>query len=311
MKWNGFKSFTRFFHAQFRARRQPIRRSGRRPLLELLEDRVLPAAVFLSGSETLAHPIVPVALQQAATGTVSVHYAVGGGTAISGKDYLLPAGTLTFNTGNTVKDIPLTILNDGLPESNETIVINLSAVKGACVGPNTQIVYTIVKSEPLPSVAFAATTGQARRVEGRQLPGLAVGQVHGAGHGSVFGDGRNRDGRCGLHAQAGNRDVQARADRTDRNHPHRQRQAQRAERNAPGVALQSDQCHARSQHLHVHDRRKRCAPQRGVRLGLGERFGQPAQPRCARVAVHGFRAAGHGSVRGDRRLGPEWRQLRA
>jgi hypothetical protein len=127
--------------------------------LEVLEDRIVPSPVYLSGPESQAHPIVPVVLQQPATQAVTVHYAVTGGTAVSGKDYLLPAGTVTFNKGDTVKDIPLQILNDALPETNETVVIGLSAAKGAPLGPNTQVVYTIVESDTLPSVAFTATTG--------------------------------------------------------------------------------------------------------------------------------------------------------
>jgi hypothetical protein len=144
-----------------RTRKTPLRR----PLIELLEERVVPATTYLSGAETTAHPVIPVALQQAATSKVTVSYAVAGGTATS-KDFTLPAGKLTFNAGDTVKDIPLTILDDNLAESNETIVIKLSASKGALLGPNTQLVYTILEDHTLPTVSFSSATGSGDESKG-------------------------------------------------------------------------------------------------------------------------------------------------
>src|SRR5436305_1677501 len=61
---------------------RPIRHD-RRPLLELLVDRIVPSTAYFSGDESVAHPILPVALQQAATQMLTVNYAVvPGGTAV-------------------------------------------------------------------------------------------------------------------------------------------------------------------------------------------------------------------------------------
>src|SRR5947207_1957111 len=86
--------------------KKPIRRD--RPLLmEMLEDRILLSTSYLSGPDTLAHPLIPVVLSTAATKTVTVSYAITAGTTASGKDYTLPPGKLTFQPGDTIQDIPL------------------------------------------------------------------------------------------------------------------------------------------------------------------------------------------------------------
>ncbi len=234
-----------FSFSSLRSRRvksRPIRNDCR-PLMETLEDRIVPATAYLSGSESIAHPLIPVALQQPAAQTITVSYAVvAGGTAVSGKDFTLPAGKLTFNKGDTVKDVPLTILDNGLPETNETIFIQLSAPKGTSLGPTSEVVYTILKSEPLPSVAFTTTTGSGLESKAGSFQVLAVGQVHRARDGPVHGDRRHGDRRRGgLHAEAGHAHVQAWADHADRFHSRRQRQAQRGQRNHPTGARQPHQ----------------------------------------------------------------------
>jgi hypothetical protein len=74
-----------------------------------------------------------------------------------------PAGgggnTLTFNPGETGKTIDIDIVNDGLYEGDETIMLELLNPAGPNVslGGIAQHTYTIVESEP--SVAFETSTG--------------------------------------------------------------------------------------------------------------------------------------------------------
>src|SRR5207249_2794829 len=70
-----------------------------------------------SGSESTAAVSVPVALSAVSGRTVTVGYAVTGGTASgAGVDYALTGGTLTFVPGVTNQNISFNVVNDTLDE---------------------------------------------------------------------------------------------------------------------------------------------------------------------------------------------------
>jgi hypothetical protein len=52
-----------------------------------------------------------------------------GGTA-DGADYVLEAGTLTFSPRDKRRHIKLGLIQDGIDEQDETVVIELSSPKG-------------------------------------------------------------------------------------------------------------------------------------------------------------------------------------
>jgi len=82
---------------------------------------------------------VPVSLSFAALHTVTVDYAVSGGTATGGGvDYTLDPDTLTFTPGQTTKSINIAVVDDGLEEGSETIEITLSGIVGGVPGPIMQ-----------------------------------------------------------------------------------------------------------------------------------------------------------------------------
>jgi hypothetical protein len=93
---------------------------------------------------------IKVRLSSPQKGLVSVDYSVVGGSASgSGVDYVLEPGTLTFNTGETEKEIAIKIIRDGRDEEDETIEIALSKVKGGILGAISQHTYTIIDPRPL------------------------------------------------------------------------------------------------------------------------------------------------------------------
>lgn len=59
--------------------------------------------------------------------TVTVQYATADGTAAAGSDYTTLSGTVTFNPGQTTRNVAVTILGDGDAEGDETLFLNLSA----------------------------------------------------------------------------------------------------------------------------------------------------------------------------------------
>jgi hypothetical protein len=109
--------------------------------------------------------LIPVALASTGKGKFSVNYAPVGGTADS-KDYVLKAGTLTFNPGDKQHHIKLQILQDRIDEQNETVVIELSSPKGtqAQLGLFKTLTYTIL--DPRPVVEFAAGSSGVAEAEG-------------------------------------------------------------------------------------------------------------------------------------------------
>ena len=101
-----------------------------------------------SGLESVTPAKITASLSAASTNTVTVNYAVSGGTATGGGvDYTLPNGTLSFSPGQVTTNISLAVVNDLLSESNETVVITLAAPGNATLGVTTQHTYTIVDDD--------------------------------------------------------------------------------------------------------------------------------------------------------------------
>jgi len=90
---------------------------------------------------------IDVALSQAVGSVVKVDYAAVGGTAGRGSDYDMIAGTLTFAAGEILKSVELTIIDDKLPEGDETVVVALSNPVGAKMTTKTQHTYTILDND--------------------------------------------------------------------------------------------------------------------------------------------------------------------
>ncbi|MHC4754892.1 MAG: Calx-beta domain-containing protein, partial [Planctomycetota bacterium] len=116
-----------------------------------------------SGSEKVSPAQIPVILVNAASGeTYTVDYNVTGGTATGGgTDYTLAAGTLTFDNNSVEEDINIVLINDGDPESNETIVITLSNPNGPSIqlGTPTENTFTIIDGSPLVDFNVAGQSG--------------------------------------------------------------------------------------------------------------------------------------------------------
>jgi regulation of enolase protein 1 (concanavalin A-like superfamily) len=114
------------------------------------------AATGSSVVESAGSTNILVSLSLPAPIPVAVDYAVTGGTAMNGGvDYNLPTGTLNFATGESVKEIPITIINDSIIEGNETVVVTLSNPAGITLGSTTNHTLTIIDDD-LPIVTLIA-----------------------------------------------------------------------------------------------------------------------------------------------------------
>ncbi|HUT29503.1 MAG TPA: lamin tail domain-containing protein [Sedimentisphaerales bacterium] len=106
--------------------------------------------------ESVDPALLAVTLSPSTPDVVTVDYAVVGGTATPGDDFILASGTLTFDANQTTPEtISIQIINDGTPEQDETIIVELSGPENAELGANYQHTYTIV--DPRPAVSFELT----------------------------------------------------------------------------------------------------------------------------------------------------------
>ncbi|MDT4966095.1 MAG: hypothetical protein QOJ64_832 [Acidobacteriota bacterium] len=81
-----------------------------------------------SGTVSLAFTVQ---LSAASGQLVTVNFATADGTAAGGSDYQVASGTLTFNEGETAKNISLQIIGDSIAENDETFFVNLTAPSNA------------------------------------------------------------------------------------------------------------------------------------------------------------------------------------
>jgi Calx-beta domain/FG-GAP-like repeat len=109
-------------------------------------------ATVTEGNAGTASATFTVTLGAASTVTVTIAYATSNGTATAGSDYQAASGTLTFAPGQTSKTINVLVKGDGLPEPNETFVVDLSSPTYATIADG-QAMGTIVDDEPRISIS--------------------------------------------------------------------------------------------------------------------------------------------------------------
>ena len=86
--------------------------------------------------------------EPAGAATVAVDYAVTGGTASGGGvDFDLASGTLLFAQGVISQTITINLVDDGLVEGDETVVISLSNPQNASLTSPDTLTLTIVDDD--------------------------------------------------------------------------------------------------------------------------------------------------------------------
>ncbi len=112
-----------------------------------------------SEAESVSSKALIVDLSAASTQNVTVDYAVTGTATGSGTDYTLANGTLTIIAGSTSGTITIAgIVDDGLDEVNETVIVTLSNPSNATLGTDDVHTFTINDNDNAPVVDFEATS---------------------------------------------------------------------------------------------------------------------------------------------------------
>ncbi len=124
-------------------------------------------------------PLLMAVLDRALTTSATVQFSVGG-TATSGSDYTLTPGTLTFAAGETVKLLPLILLQDAVIEPLETIIVTLTNPTNSELG--SPVTHTITLQDSV----VAAVTISANAAEVAENEGPVVFTVSRAGAGNSY-----------------------------------------------------------------------------------------------------------------------------
>ena len=111
---------------------------------------VADAEVQEAANATLAFAVT---LSRAPSGTVTVDYATGDGTAEAGSDYTATSGTLTFASGETGKTVSVPVLDDAHDEGSETLTLTLSNPSGAYI-EDGEATGTINNTDPMPGLGW-------------------------------------------------------------------------------------------------------------------------------------------------------------
>lgn len=113
-------------------------------------------------AEPSSRGLFTIARSGAAAAPLVVKYAVGG-TAASATDYLPLAGTAIFPAGSASITVPVIPVDDKVVESEESIVLTLTADASYAVGtPSTATIRLADDDSPLPTVTIAATDAEAK-----------------------------------------------------------------------------------------------------------------------------------------------------
>jgi TolB-like protein len=132
-----------------------------------------------SGDEGMGPAKLAVALTSESGTPVTVEYAVTGGTAAEGKNYIVKWNTLTFAPGETLKSIEIDIRHDGLNTGDRTVVVSLKNPTGALLGSRAVHTYTIINHNPKPTVSFQSTNERLRKSVGRARVTVQLSEVSG------------------------------------------------------------------------------------------------------------------------------------
>ncbi len=129
---------------------EPAAKSGK----DVVEPTVSFASASSSGEEQSGAARLEVVLSAPSGKPVTVEYGVKGGTAILGKDYALPGGSLIFEPGETSKTLVVDIKNRGIYDDDKTFEVVLKNPKNAVLGSSAVRTHTQVNTTPMPTVAF-------------------------------------------------------------------------------------------------------------------------------------------------------------
>ena len=120
------------------------------------------------GDTGTAPAVFTVSLSAPTTANVTVKYVTSDGTATSGKDYALAAGTLTFAAGERTKTVSVNVIGDRTDEPDETFALALVEPQGATLAKGSGA--ALITDDETPRVAPKRVTARTTPSRDRSLP---------------------------------------------------------------------------------------------------------------------------------------------
>ncbi len=109
-------------------------------------------ASLIEGDTNETAYFIPVTLDRAPSGTVTVNYATTDGTAtVADNDYNSSTGTLTFDANTLTQNVPIIIQGDTRDEGAESFTIKLSNITGFAQFANDTAIITITNDDLPPN----------------------------------------------------------------------------------------------------------------------------------------------------------------
>ncbi len=105
------------------------------------------AASSGSASEGSGTSTIVVQLDEVSSSTMTVNYAVTGGTATATSDYVLASGTSTIAAGSTTTSISIQLVDDSVIDGSETVILTLTNAIGGLLGSTTTFTLTITDND--------------------------------------------------------------------------------------------------------------------------------------------------------------------
>lgn len=117
-------------------------------------------------AETL---VIPIMREEGSDGTVSVDYSINNSSAIAEEDFVADSGTLVFKPGETSKEVAISLIDDNIPEANETYSFAIGNSLGTVLGDTRTANITIIDNDTpeTSNVAFTAAKYQVKESEGK------------------------------------------------------------------------------------------------------------------------------------------------
>ncbi len=119
------------------------------------QPRIVPEDLaVVEGDDGPVDARMPVRLTRTSPQPVEVRFTTANGTAVAGQDYASGSGILRFAPGETLQEIPLSVLGDRVIEGNEDFLVRFSApVNGVLVAETTRV--TVVDNDGAPVLSVA------------------------------------------------------------------------------------------------------------------------------------------------------------
>ncbi|MFA6027570.1 MAG: Calx-beta domain-containing protein [Patescibacteria group bacterium] len=101
-----------------------------------------------SGAENVGTMTITAELSTASGKNVSIPYTIAGTATGSGTDYSITASPISITAGNTTANITITVTDDTLDESNETVIATMGSPTNATQGATIEHTATITDNDP-------------------------------------------------------------------------------------------------------------------------------------------------------------------